>query len=120
MTPEKHDQMIAAVSHIPHVVAAALVNHAVAHGNLDLAGGGFRDTTRIASGSPELWTEILFANREAVGESLRSLIKHLEDVHQLITLLNPKSPGDTEVLRMFLQSAKDGRAQLPARRPKKS
>ena len=120
LAPEKHDQAIAAISHVPHVLAAALVNHAVAHGDLNLAGGGFRDTTRIASGSPELWAEILFANREAVAQSLRSFIDHLEDCHKVITLLSPQSPGDTEILRMILQSAKDGRAQLPARRSKKS
>jgi prephenate dehydrogenase len=120
LSPEKHDQAIAAISHVPHVLAAALVDHAVAHGDLNLAGGGFRDTTRIASGSPELWSEILFANREAVAQSLRSFIDHLENYHKLITLLNPRSPGDTDALRMMLQSAKDGRAQLPARRPKKS
>ncbi len=67
LSPEKHDQMVAAVSHIPHLLAAALVNHAVSFGDLALAAGGFRDTTRVASGSPELWTEILLANRDAVA-----------------------------------------------------
>jgi prephenate dehydrogenase len=120
MPPEKHDRMIAAISHIPHLIAAALVNHALAHGNLDLAAGGFRDTTRIASGSAELWTEILFANREAVAQSLRSLIDDLEAVHQRITQLSPDTPGDKDPLRTYLQAAKDGRAQLPARRSKKT
>src|SRR5277367_5654034 len=77
LSPDKHDQMVAAVSHIPHLLAAALVNHAVTFGDLDLAAGGFRDTTRVASGSPELWAEILLANGEAAGFQLRQLITQL-------------------------------------------
>src|SRR5271170_1326192 len=77
LSPERHDQMVAAISHIPHLIAAALVNHAVKHGDLDLAAGGFRDTTRVAAGSPELWSEILLANGDAVGFQLRRLISRL-------------------------------------------
>src|SRR5476649_1638074 len=77
LSPEKHDQIVAAISHIPHLIAAALVNHAVNFGDLDLAAGGFRDTTRVASGSPDLWAEILLANGDAVGFQVRQLISQL-------------------------------------------
>ena len=120
LSPEEHDQKVAAISHIPHLIASALVNHAEAAKSLELAGGGFRDTTRVASGSPELWAEILFANRTAVAQSLRSFIEHLEQVHQMITILNPMSPGDTDALRMILQFAKDSRAKLPTQHSKTS
>jgi prephenate dehydrogenase len=65
LAPEFHDIAIAEISHMPHLVAAILAGK-VSHESLAMAGGGFRDTTRVASGSPELWTEILWANRKAM------------------------------------------------------
>src|SRR5215472_17888411 len=58
---EKHDEMVAAMSHLPHLIAALLVIHVAENdvGALDLCGSGFRDLTRIASGAPELWADIL-------------------------------------------------------------
>lgn len=117
MSPEKHDHMIAAISHIPHLLASALVNHAITHGNLNLAAGGFRDTTRVASGSAELWTEILLANHEAVARNLRDLIGDLQRVHDLLE--SAHTADDRAALLAFLQAAKDGRARLPVRRPKR-
>lgn len=75
MTPEEHDKATAAISHVPHVVAALLVNMV---GELDsqdnimknIAAGGFKDITRIASSSPDLWTGICFSNKEMVLETL--------------------------------------------------
>jgi prephenate dehydrogenase len=116
LSPEKHDQMVAAVSHIPHLLAAALVNHAVEHGNLDLAAGGFRDTTRVASGSPELWVEILQANREAVSYQLRQLMFQLA---LLTTALEntDQATAKSELLSM-LKAAHDARSLLSAKRQK--
>jgi prephenate dehydrogenase len=118
LSPEIHDQMVAAISHIPHLVAAALVNHAIQFGDLDLAAGGFRDTTRIASGSPELWAEILLANGDAVGFQVRQLIA------QLTTLQNALNNQDlatakTELLAS-LKAAHDARSLLSAKRPKRT
>lgn len=72
LTPAEHDRAVALVSHLPHLVAALLVESVLGQSPElgAFAGGGFRDSTRIASGSPEMWTEILSENREAVREAL--------------------------------------------------
>jgi len=117
LSPEKHDQMVAAISHIPHLLAAALVNHAVTFGNLDLAGGGFRDTTRVASGSPELWVEILMANAKAVGIQVEHLTAQLKSLE--VALQNPDKSAAKKSLFEMLKSAQDSRSHLPTRRPKR-
>jgi prephenate dehydrogenase len=117
LSPEKHDQLVAAVSHIPHLIAAALVNHAVTFGDLDLAAGGFRDTTRVASGSPDLWAEILLANREAVSFQVNQLAAQLV---ALETALNhPDQAAAKSVLLAMLKTAHDARLLLSAKRPKR-
>lgn len=76
LDPEDHDLMVAAVSHLPHLVAAALVNTV---GNIQqekeqtmlLAAGGFRDTTRIASSHPIMWRDICITNKEAIHKTLQ-------------------------------------------------
>jgi prephenate dehydrogenase len=116
LSPEKHDQLIAAVSHIPHLIAAALVNHAVNFGDLDLAAGGFRDTTRVASGSPELWAEILLANSEAVGGQIDNVILELQAIR--LALNNPDNAAAKTVLLATLKAAHDSRSLLSAQSPK--
>jgi prephenate dehydrogenase len=116
LSPDKHDQMIAAVSHIPHLMASALVNHAVAHGDLDLAAGGFRDTTRVASGSPELWAEILLANRSAVGLQVQQLISQLATLNA--ALESPDRAAAKSILLSALKAAHDARSLLSAKRQK--
>ena len=117
LSPEKHDQMVAAISHIPHLIAAALVNHAVTFGDLALAGGGFRDTTRIASGSPELWAEILLANSEATGFQVNQLIAQLTVLET--ALKNPDKTAAKTVFLAALKTARDARALLSAKHPKR-
>ena len=72
LSPEAHDRAVAMVSHLPHLVAALLVESVLGRSPevAAFAGGGFRDSTRIASGHAEMWTEILLENREAVREAL--------------------------------------------------
>ena len=104
----EHDQLVAVMSHLPHLVAALLVKH-VAQRNkaaLDLCGPGFRDATRIASGSPSLWADILLSNAEAVQEHLRGFKKELEEA---IILLAEK---DGEKLQALLDEAKENRDRL--------
>lgn len=109
MSPETHDESIARVSHLPHAIAAILV-HAVSQGApnaLSLAGGGYRDTTRVAGGPSSLWTEILLENRAG-------LLAGLEDVKVQIDLMKKHIlAGDAGALEAFLASAKDIRSQLP-------
>ena len=70
MEPEAHDRIFAAVSHLPHVLAFALVSEVASRADggdlLGFAAGGFRDFTRIAASSPEMWRDIALANREAL------------------------------------------------------
>jgi prephenate dehydrogenase len=87
MDADTHDRAVAAISHLPHVVAWALVD-AVARfepAALDVAARGFKDTTRIAASDPLVWTEILLANRDAVMASLHAFRSALDDLDRLIT-----------------------------------
>jgi prephenate dehydrogenase len=103
--PGWHDIAIAQVSHIPHLIAALLVSN-VSEKNLATAGSGLRDTTRVASGSPELWTEIIWANREAIRASLLPLLLELGKVHEAL-----KNENKT-LLREALQDGHDQRSKL--------
>ena len=74
LTPEKHDDIFAAVSHLPHLLAFGIVDQLAQSGNapdyFDYAASGFRDFTRIAAGSAEMWRDISLANRDALRQQL--------------------------------------------------
>jgi len=75
----QHDALLARTSHVPHVLSAVLARLAGAEDIVpDLIGNGFRDTTRIAAGRPELWTEICLSNRDAVLAALGDARKDIE------------------------------------------
>jgi prephenate dehydrogenase len=100
--PENHDHWVASISHLPHVAAAAITHAAIGRQEdyLPGAAGGFRDTTRIASGDATLWTEILLENRDAVITSLRVLQTQITAaIHQL-------EDQDPEGLYSWLAEAK--------------
>ncbi|MGH7806801.1 MAG: prephenate dehydrogenase [Thermodesulfobacteriota bacterium] len=88
MDAETHDRVFSFVSHLPHLVAYALVNSVasqrVLHNMLDFAGGGLRDYTRIGASSPEMWSDIFLMNRENVLESIREFKKSLERIEELV------------------------------------
>lgn len=79
LSPSAHDAIVARVSHLPHVVASALVNAICKKGGrpLKYAGPGFRDSTRVASSSPEMWAEICAVNRGEIGRALDDLLEEL-------------------------------------------
>ena len=86
LDPDAHDQVVAAISHLPHVAAWALVE-AVARfepAALPFAARGFKDTTRIAAADPAMWTEILLGNRDAIVASLAAFRGALGDLERLI------------------------------------
>jgi len=91
LDPESHDRVVAAVSHLPHLVAAALVDGVAALDSsaLKMAARGFRDTTRIAAGDPHVWQEIFFANRPALLATLEGFRRALGDLEALITRDDP-------------------------------
>jgi prephenate dehydrogenase len=86
MDPDTHDRAVAAISHLPHVVAWALMDSAARFepAALDVAARGFKDTTRIAASDPLVWKEILLANRDAVVASLRAFRSALDDLERVI------------------------------------
>jgi prephenate dehydrogenase len=80
ISPQEHDRLIAQISHLPHALAAALVNSSASLGDLvsQLAGNGYRDTTRIAAGPADLWTEILLGNRANVVSAINEVSRSLD------------------------------------------
>ncbi len=108
-----HDDVVAIVSHVPHVAASALVNLVAAHAGsasdaLRLAAGGFKDTTRVAAGSPELWTGICMDNAPAV-------IAGIEELREVLARFAATlQSGDAEEARRWLAEAADVRRSLPA------
>ncbi len=104
MSAERHDRVMAAVSHLPHVLAYALVDQIAAlddHASLlAYAAGGFRDFTRIASSSPEMWRDIALANRDALLPLLDGYCEHLAQLRTAI------AHGDGEALQAAFARAK--------------
>jgi prephenate dehydrogenase len=96
-----HDELVARISHLPHIIAAAGANVALANPDFGrFGGGGLRDTTRVASGNPDMWAEILTENRKAVIPALRETIAGLREI--LASLEKP----DQELSRQWLSEAK--------------
>lgn len=114
LSAEDHDRRVALVSHLPQLAAVALCT--VLGGNaaggqhgsgaLRLAGGGFRDTTRIAASSPELWGDILLSNREAIVEALQGFLGELE------TMKDALARGDRGTLVRLFNLARETRSGL--------
>lgn len=98
MSPEAHDAAFAAVSHLPHLLAFAMMNsitgQAQADDFLSLAGPGFRDFTRIAASEPKMWRDILLANREELLAQSRLFRHALARIEQAITDDNAQSLED--------------------------
>nr|WP_283250954.1 prephenate dehydrogenase/arogenate dehydrogenase family protein [Rhabdothermincola salaria] len=112
--PERHDTMVAVVSHVPHLTAASLMGladeRAEQHrGLLRLAAGGFRDMTRIAAGHPGIWPDICAENRTAIVEELSRLIAALSQVRDVV------ADNDRDALVAVLERARAARLALPAR-----
>lgn len=105
MTARAHDQAVASTSHLPHVVAAALAA-SLPERHANLAAGGMRDTTRIAAGDAELWTQILLDNREHVLAALTGFDKALEAFRTALVR------GDRQRLHKVLTQAKQRRDAL--------
>jgi prephenate dehydrogenase len=84
LTPAEHDRQVAAASHLPHAVAAALVHIAATHQALEVASTGFRDTTRIAGGDPAMWRDIFTHNALALSDALADLLNTLGQLQQAL------------------------------------
>jgi len=109
-----HDRLVAVVSHVPHLVAATLMNAAVDGAQQDgtllrLAAGGFRDMTRVAAGHPGIWPDICAANATAIVAALDGLVS------DLITMRDRVAAQDRPAILDLLQKASAARRSLPAR-----
>lgn len=91
LDPETHDVAVAAISHLPHLVACALVDAVSreAPGALALAARGFKDTTRIAAGDPTMWQEIFLANRVPLTSALGAFRRSLTEIERLVETGEP-------------------------------
>ncbi|MCB0977319.1 MAG: prephenate dehydrogenase [Acidimicrobiales bacterium] len=114
LDPNRHDALVAVVSHVPHLTAAALMGIADERASehaalLRLAAGGFRDMTRIAAGTPTIWPDICAENSDAIIEVIDRLTENLSDLRDLV------SRGDRAGLLATLERAQAARRNLPSR-----
>lgn len=111
-SPARHDQTTAYISHIPHIIAAELVNlvreHDDAKGmNRQLAAGGFKDITRIASSNPLIWEHILLSNPSNI---IAGLEEYIEDLQQVVQAIHKK---DSAYIHQFFHQAQVYRDSIP-------
>ena len=114
LDPAEHDEITAAISHVPHIIAAQLVNLIQNAGVLEpkmrlLAAGGFKDITRIASSSPEIWEHICMSNKESICSMLTRYQDSLEEAKQMIL-----SDKNEDLYHMF-DAAGEYRSSIPAK-----
>jgi len=105
LSPLEHDERLAAASHVPHIVAAALAE-SVSGPDAELAATGFRDVTRIAAGDAELWTQICEANAGEIAKRLREFSSRLGEVAGWM------ESGEREAVLEFLREAAERRRAL--------
>lgn len=107
LATETHDALVSRSSHLPHVIAATLASHVMNPARpkhqAALCANGFRDTTRIASGSPEMWRDIALANRKNLDRSLDAFIADLKKFQRVL------KNGDTAAITRFFETAKQRR-----------
>ncbi len=114
LTPEHHDDLVALVSHVPHLAAASLMRLAAEGAEehaalLRLAAGGFRDMTRVAAGHPGIWPDICADNAAAIVAGLDRLVTALGGVRDAV------ASGDRQAILEVLERARVARRNLPAR-----
>lgn len=112
MPAAQHDRTLARISHLPHLVAAALVNSSVMDEML-LCGKGFLDTTRIASGPASVWRDIFMTNTAEVDKAITRLVKELQTVQKKL------QTGQDEAIYQWLDQARDKRNELVAKKLKR-
>ncbi|MDX3907538.1 MAG: prephenate dehydrogenase/arogenate dehydrogenase family protein [Pigmentiphaga sp.] len=115
MEADEHDTVLASVSHVPHLLAFAYMAQVLGAGDaalrLDLAGSGFRDFTRIAGGSADMWRDIFLANRDAIMRETTAVRNALDEFERVIR------QADGDALRAMLQSVSQARRGWRAGQP---
>lgn len=117
MSAAEHDRCVALVSHVPHLVAAAVAARCADAGEraLSLAGPGLRDVTRIAASDADLWTEILTANAGPVREVLRAVTGQLDAAAEVLADISAGHEESAKLLTALLESGRDGVARIPGK-----
>lgn len=105
LSPAKHDKMLAKISQLPHLAAAALVNICTKD-ELKITGPGFLDTTRIASGDIDLWHDIIASNPDYIAQAAAALKKQLDRIEKAARA------NDSQKIKQFLETAKQERDWL--------
>ncbi len=104
LSPADHDELVCRASHLPHLIATALVEHVLGKNNSDvqaqICASGFRDTTRVASGSPDMWRDIVLTNRKQVISELDAYIETLESMREILETESPEN------IRSFFSNAR--------------
>ncbi|WP_026694830.1 prephenate dehydrogenase [Peribacillus kribbensis] len=113
VSPEQHDSLTGVISHFPHIIASGLVHQAKDYEEKDelvtrLAAGGFRDITRIASSSPEMWRDILLHNKRVLLQLMENWLNQMGQVKSAL------EQGDSKGLFEYFAVAKQFRDDLPA------
>ena len=113
MSPYQHDEMLAMTSHLPHILAFTFMNHMLSSSTeknedklLNFAGSGFRDFTRIASSSPEMWKDICLANRRLLLQQIRIYQNELARMNEIL------EDGDGAALEKFFLNAQITRGKF--------
>ncbi len=119
LTPQRHDALVAVVSHVPHLTAAVLMRIAEGRSSehsalMRLAAGGFRDMTRVAAGHPAIWPDICVENRSAITDVLDELLDELIEMRLIV------SGGERDELLSRLEAARASRRSLAAGAPEPS
>jgi prephenate dehydrogenase len=115
MTPDEHDKAVAAVSHLPQLLASALAASLtdVAQSEINLAGQGLRDTARIAASDPGLWVQILSQNASNVAPLIGDLATELNELHS--SLSDIEASGALAKIHSLLERGNDGVARIPGK-----
>jgi prephenate dehydrogenase len=120
MTPEDHDEVLARSSHLPHILSSTLVGLQTAQ-SLELSGSGLADTTRLAGGSPEIWTDICVRNWRPLSRTLRETAEELRRFAEALDSLGKTGAPEAEAARerVFrrLADAKQRYDEYRAKRP---
>jgi prephenate dehydrogenase len=105
MSPENHDRVYANISHLPHLMAAGLVN-ASDWEDVKFAGKGFLDSTRIASGPASIWTDVLLANADNIADGIDHVLAELTKLQKAVR------ERDRKEIEALLEAARRKRAAL--------
>ncbi|MCY0894549.1 MAG: prephenate dehydrogenase [Acidibacillus sp.] len=114
LTPETHDRVVAAISHVPHIIASLLVNQVEKRAvseplYIELAAGGFRDITRIASSDPKLWRDTCLENHKEIVPLLEEWIENIQSLTEMIKKREPVS------IESLFAKSRDFRDALPVK-----